>query len=266
MKVFISADIEGCAAITTWDEVHKGRAGYQEFREQMTAEVVAACEGARAAGATDILIKDAHESGCNLIVSRLPEYARVVRAWSGHPYVMMFGLDSSFDAVLFIGYHNAAGSDTNPLAHTMNDRIARLSINGELASEFTVNAYTASLNGVRPVFLSGDRGICGAAERLVPGMKTVAVSEGFGRATLSVAPAKALRMIHEGVAEALSGDLSHCSLRLPDRFEVVLTFNNASDAYRSSFYPGVEHSEPCTLRFISNDYFEVLRAIRFITV
>lgn len=266
MRVFISADIEGCAAITSWDEVHKGRAGYQEFREQMTSEVVAACEGARAAGATDILIKDAHESGCNLIVSRLPEYARIVRAWSGHPYVMMFGLDSSFDAALFIGYHDAAGSDSNPLAHTMNDRIARLTINGELASEFTVNAYTAALNGVPPVFLSGDRGICGAAKRLVPGMTTVAVSEGFGRATLSVSPAKALRMIREGVEESLSGDLSRCSLKLPDRFEVVLTFNNASDAYRSSFYPGVEHSEPCTLRFVSNDYFEVLRTIRFITV
>ncbi len=266
MRVFISADIEGCAAITAWDEVHKGRAGYQEFREQMTAEVVAACEGARAAGATDILIKDAHESGCNLIVSRLPEYARIIRAWSGHPYVMMFGLDSSFDAALFIGYHDAAGSDSNPLAHTMNDRIARLSINGDLASEFTVNAYTAALNRVPPVFLSGDRGICAAAERLVPGMKTVAVSEGFGRASLSVAPTKALHMIREGVEEALTGDLSRCSLSLPDRFEVVLEFNNASDAYRSSFYPGVEHPKPCTLRFTSNDYFEVLRAIRFITV
>ncbi|MEZ0169612.1 M55 family metallopeptidase [Microvirga sp. TS319] len=266
MKVFISADIEGSAAITTWDEVHKGRAGYQEFREQMTAEVVAACEGARAAGATDILIKDAHESGCNVIVSRLPDYARIVRAWSGHPYVMMFGLDSSYDAALFIGYHDAAGSDTNPLAHTMNERIARLSINGELASEFTVNAYTAALNGVPPVFLSGDRGICAAAKRLVPGMKTIALSEGFGRATMSVAPSKAVRMIREGVEEALTEGRSQCALTLPDRFEVELEFNNASDAYRSSFYPGVEHPKPCMLRFVSNDYFEVLRAIRFITV
>jgi len=266
MKVFISADIEGCAAITSWDEVHKGRAGYQEFREQMTSEVIAACEGARAAGANDILIKDAHESGCNLIVSRLPEYARIIRAWSGHPYVMMFGLDSSFDAALFIGYHDAAGSDTNPLAHTMNDRIARLSINGALASEFTVNAYTAALNGVPPVFLSGDRGICAAAEQLVPDMKTIAVSEGFGRATISVAPARAVRMIREGVEEALTRDRTRCALTLPERFEVVIEFNNASDAYRSSFYPGVEHPAACTLRFVSKDYFEVLRAIRFLTV
>lgn len=266
MKIFISADIEGCAAITSWDEVHKGHSGYQEFREQMTSEVIAACEGAHDAGATEILIKDAHESGCNLIVSRLPDYVRIVRAWSGHPHVMMFGIDPTFDAALFIGYHDAAGTDTNPLAHTMNDRIAGLWINGELASELTVNAYTATLNGVPPVFLSGDRGICAAAERLVPGMKTVAVSEGFGRATVSVAPARAVRMIREGVEEALTRDLSRCILTLPERFEILIEFNNASDAYRSSFYPGVEHPKACTLRFVSNDYFEVLRAIRFLTV
>jgi D-amino peptidase len=266
MKVFISADIEGSAAITAWDEVHKGGLGYQEFREQMTAEVVAACEGARAAGATDILVKDAHESGCNLIVSRLPDYVRIVRAWSGHPYVMMFGLDRTFDAALFIGYHNAAGTDTNPFAHTMNDRIAKLHINGELASEFTVNAYTAALNGVAPIFLSGDSGICKEAEYLVPGIKTVAVSEGFGRATISLAPAKAISVIRDGVEEALSGSSSKVQLQLPGTFEVMLEFNNASDAYRASFYPGVEHPKACTLRFVSNDYFEVLRAIRYLTI
>lgn len=266
MKVFISADIEGCAAITSWDEVHKGKAGYAEFREQMTAEVVAACEGARAAGATDILVKDAHESACNLIVARLPDYVRIVRGWSGHPYVMMFGIDRSFDAALFIGYHDAAGTDTNPLAHTMNDRIAKLWLNGELASEFTVNAHTAAFNGVPLVFLSGDRGICDAAQRLVPEMKTVAVSEGFGRATISMSPAKAVQMVRHGVEEALSGNLARCSLLLPERFEVVLEFNNASDAYRASFYPGIVHPKACTLRFVADDYFEVLRAIRFITV
>lgn len=266
MKVFISADIEGSAAIVDWNEVHKGRPGYEEFRQQMTAEVVAACEGARAAGATDILVKDAHESGCNLIVSQLPDYVRIVRAWSGHPFMMMFGLDRSFDAALFTGYHNAAGTDTNPLAHTMNERIAKLHINGELASEFTVNAYTAALNEVPSVFLSGDRGICDAAQSLVPEIKTVAVSEGVGRATISLSPARAIKMIRDGVEEALSRDLSNCALSLPEQFEVELEFNNASDAYRASFYPGVEHPKPCTLRYVSRDYFEVLRALRFLTI
>ena len=67
MKVYISVDIEGCAGITHWDEAEKNHADWQEFREQMTREAVAAIEGAQIAGATEILVKDAHSSGRNII-------------------------------------------------------------------------------------------------------------------------------------------------------------------------------------------------------
>ena len=56
MKVYISCDIEGIAGITDWEEATKTHGTYPEFREEMTAEVLAACEGAIAAGATEILI------------------------------------------------------------------------------------------------------------------------------------------------------------------------------------------------------------------
>jgi D-amino peptidase len=42
MKVFISADIEGTAGITNWDEARKPHADYPEHRQQMTREVLAA--------------------------------------------------------------------------------------------------------------------------------------------------------------------------------------------------------------------------------
>jgi len=60
MKVFISADIEGVTGATSWNETDKAHAEYQELREQMTAEVVAACEGALSAGVNEIVVKDAH--------------------------------------------------------------------------------------------------------------------------------------------------------------------------------------------------------------
>jgi D-amino peptidase len=63
VKVYISVDIEGCAGITHWDEAEKKHADYAEFRKQMTREAVAAVEGAIAAGATDIWVKDDHDSG-----------------------------------------------------------------------------------------------------------------------------------------------------------------------------------------------------------
>jgi D-amino peptidase len=76
MKVYISADIEGVAGIAHWDEAGKKQPEYQEFRAQMTADVAAACQAAAAAGATEILVKDAHGSGRNIIADQLPETAR----------------------------------------------------------------------------------------------------------------------------------------------------------------------------------------------
>ena len=87
MKVYISADIEGIAGISHWDEARKAHATYQEFRAEMTEEVVAACEGAISAGATDLLIKDAHDTGRNIIASRLPERANMSLYAMGTPCI-----------------------------------------------------------------------------------------------------------------------------------------------------------------------------------
>jgi len=263
MKIFISADIEGTAGILSWDEAERTHADHKEFRELMTAEVLAACEGARAAGATEIVIKDAHDSGRNLILDRLPAYARIVRGWSGHPDAMMFGIDESFDAALYTGYHSKAGVEDNPLAHTSTLRISRLMLNGEVASEFTLNALCAARYGVPSAFLSGDEGICADARALVPGLATVETLKGVGAATISFVPAAARAAIREGVEKALRDEAQWAVPRIPERIEIVIEFSNPVDAYRASWYPGVRRNGPRAAAFASADYFEVLRAYRF---
>ena len=111
MKVFISADMEGSAGITCWPETERDKPDYPEFQELMTAEVVAACEGALQAGATEIVIKDAHHTGRNLLVDRLPPQVRIIRDWAGHPHSMMFGIDGDCAAAIYTGYHDAAGTE-----------------------------------------------------------------------------------------------------------------------------------------------------------
>lgn len=264
MKVFISADIEGTAGITAWDEAKKGHPEYEEFREYMTDELVAACEGAKAAGAREVVVKDAHSTARNLILSRLPAYVSIFRGWSGHPDLMMFGIDKSFSAALYTGYHNKAGTDTNPLAHTLTGTVSRLLINGEVASEFTLNALCAARYGVPSAFLSGDAGMCAEAKAIVSGITTVATSQGFGPATSSLTPRASVAAIREGVEKALSGDLKGCLPKLADRFELVVEYTNPTEAYRGSWYPGVEHTAARSLRFVASDFFEIQRAIRFI--
>ena len=115
MKIYISVDIEGVAGITHWDEAEKGHADWAEFREIMTRETLAAIDGARAAGATEIWVKDAHDSGRNLITTMLPADVTLVREWSGHPYSMIQELDESFAGLVMIGFHASVGSEGNSL-------------------------------------------------------------------------------------------------------------------------------------------------------
>jgi D-amino peptidase len=263
MKIFISSDLEGVTGATHWDETDKSHADYSEFREQMTAEVAAACEGALNAGATEIIIKDAHATGRNIIAAKLPREARLIRGWTRDPYSMMAGLDRSFHAALMTGYHSRAGSDASPLAHTLTGRVVTVKINERYASEFLINAYTAGWLGVPVIFLSGDDGICQDAAALLPGMTTVAVNEGTGSATTSIHPALALERIRSGVELALKGDVARCRVPMPEHFGVEVRYRGHVVARQASFFPNAHLVEPHTVRFEADDYFEVLRFFMF---
>ena len=263
MKIFLSADMEGITGSTLFDEVEKTHADYREFQEQLTAEVAAACEGALEAGATEVWVRDAHESARNILAARLPRQTRLLRGWSGHPYVMMGGIDSSFAAAAMIGYHARAGASASPLQHTLTGKAATIKINGAYASEFMVSTYTAALEGVPVVFVSGDAGLCEEAAALVPNLGVVAVKEGMGSATASIHPAAAVEQIRLGMTQALQRGPEKCRLTLPEYFNVEIAYKAYDTAYEKSFYPGVHLSDPYTLHYKTSDYFDVLRLFAF---
>lgn len=267
MKIFLNADIEGTAGINMWDETRRSApADYLEFRALMTAEVVAACEGAREAGAEEVLIKDAHDSARNIILEELPDYTRIIRGWSGHPDAMMFGISPEHHAAIYTGYHSKAGDEGNPLAHTSNGRISRLLLNGKVASELTMNALCAAEYGVPSVFVAGDAGICADAVAEIAGIATVVTLEGFGPATKSLAPARSRTAIREGVKAALSRDVSAIMPEMAPAYELVIEFNNPVDAYRAGWFPGARSHGPRAVAFESTSFFETRRAYQFMKV
>jgi D-amino peptidase len=263
MKIYISADIEGITGVTNWDDAEKKSPDYEEFRKQMTAEVAAACRGALAAGADEIWVRDAHDSARNLIARELPDAVRLMRGWSGHPFMMMDGLDSSFQAALMVGYHSRAGSALSPLSHTMTGAPLEIRLNGQPASEFLINTWSAALVGVPVVFLAGDAGLCTEASSQVSGLTTVAVKEGRGEATLSIHPALAVSLIEGKVAQALKGDLSGCLVRLPARFTLEVVYKEHTRAFRASFFPGASLEAANIVRLQTGDYMDVLRFVMF---
>ena len=266
MKIYISADIEGITGITHWDETKKSKSDYQKFAQQMTNEVKAACEGAINAGAKEIWIKDAHDTGRNIIAADLPQKIKLVRGWSEHPFSMVQELDKSFDALLMIGYHSFAGSNSNPLSHTLSSRTFNyIKFNGEYASEFLIHSYAAATVGVPVVLVSGDEGICKEASKINKNIKTVAVNRGVGNSIISIHPLLALEKIKKEVEASLKGDFDKYKIKLPEHFKVKLSFRNHTKAFKSSFYPGMEQISSTNVVFESDDYFEVLRMLLFTT-
>lgn len=262
MRVFISADIEGITGISTWQE-----ADYTppyEARERMTKEVVAACKGAIAAGAKDIVIKDAHGNGKNLIYNMLPRNAKVISGWSNHPYCMVEGLDDSFDGIVFIGYHSHASSNASPLAHTLNPKtIRRITLNERPASEFLIHAYVASMVGVPIIAVSGDGGLIREVKDTDERIQTVATQEGFGGGVVSIHPAVAEERIEKAVQMGMMELSEHPLTAMPSVFNLKVSFKKHQDAYKFSFYPGVRQIDEFTISYTSDQYMDILSLLLF---
>src|SRR5215831_12033818 len=203
LKVFISADMEGIGGVSTWT-VQAGSKGreYEKFRELMTKEVNAAVEGAFAAGASEVLVADSHGDAQNIDVEVLDPRVRLIRAWP-RALGMMQGIDASFGAVVFVGYHAAEGRPNAILSHSFSGTI-EVALDGVTVPEAGFNAAIAGDFGVPVVFLSGDQTICEDARKLLGPIETAVVKEatGFYSATM-LPPEEVRKRIRDGVRKGV---------------------------------------------------------------
>ncbi|HPF87321.1 MAG TPA: M55 family metallopeptidase [Candidatus Limiplasma sp.] len=263
MKVYLSADIEGTAGIVDWSETTADHPQYAYFQQQMTKEVAAACRGALDAGAAEILVKDAHGGARNIIPTMLPEQAKLFRGWNCSPEMMMAGIDESFDGVIFTGYHAAAGTSSNPLAHTMSLKIQSITCNGRLMSEFDINALIAAHYGVPVYFLSGDAGLCRAA-REVTNIHTVATNEGRDSGAITMHPNAAVEQIRESVSHALTQPKQEYLYPVAPYYQIEVCYKEHIPAAKAANYPGVIRKDAKTVCLEAVDFMEIIRAFFFI--
>jgi len=264
MKVFVSVDIEGVTTTTTWDETDPTHSSYPLHAKQMTEEVLACIDGAKKAGAKEIVVRDAHDSATNIDPTRMPSGVTLLRGWSGHPYSMVEGIDKTFDASMFVGYHSSASRSGNPLAHTNTLKCSYIKINNIIVSEFYLYSYACALEGVPTVFLSGDKMLCDDFNNLHPNLITCDVKDGIGEMTINYSTEDTLKKIKELSSTALSQDLKNALVKLPNHFKVELLYKNAKLAEKYSYFPGVTKSSDCVVTFESDNYFEVLRTLQWI--
>jgi D-amino peptidase len=262
LKVFISVDMEGLTGVVNWDDVTAGGQDYGLFRKLMTQEVNAAIEAAQAAGATEIVVRDAHDTGRNILPDLLNPGVRLLRDWSYGPLSMMEGIDKTFDAVIFIGYHARASTPDAVLKHTMTTKLLDVIINGHKMPEAGVNALIAGMFDVPVVLVTGDKAICGQARELFGDVETVAVKEGIGSAELGLSPQAAQMQIREKTTAALRRVKAFKPYKLVPPYTLDVAFADEAGAQKASWIPGAVRKDEHTVSFKADDVMNLIKLFR----
>lgn len=264
LKVYISADMEGVAGAVSPSQLGPTGFEYARFREFMTAEVLAAIQGARDAGATEILISDSHGNGENLLIDRLPADVTVVRSWP-RPLMMMEGIDSTFHAAILIGYHSATTNPRGVRAHTMSSaNLAGIALNGTAMPESGISAAIAGRFGVPVVMISGDDVAVAEARDLLGDVEGAVVKRAISfHSTATQTPEAAQALIRRTVKSALDrrGAFRPYAVRTPIALDI--TFKNYRPAEMLTYLPGIERRDAHTIRFTGRDMVEVSKFIEF---
>lgn len=235
--IFIAADIEGITGYVDWPEKPEENLW---FKEQMTAEVNAAIEGAVSAGADKIIVSDIHWRKQNIIPDKLLGDASLISGTKRR--LMWMDLVERSNLVFLIGFHAGFGAGDAILPHTMDTRITELKINGRNADEALLSAATAGYFGVPVGMATGDLSFVKGLKQFLPDVVTVAVKEAVGAsAALNSHPVTSLKEIKKGAKSAVQKGINGgFKPYFPgDKIEMSLELNWPSYAAALSLIPGV---------------------------
>jgi len=266
LKVYISADMEGVVGVVTADQLGPQGFEYNRYREFMTEEVNTACRAAFAAGATEIVVSDSHGNGENLLIEKLPKQVTVVRSWPRR-LGMMAGIDESFDAAIFIGYHASTSNVEGVRAHTFSSaRLAGVKLNGVSVSEGAMNAAIAGHFKVPVIMISGDDAAVKEVSDAVGPIEGAVVKWNLGfHSARSLTPELGYELIRERVQKAIARLKEFKPVSLTTPIQLDVTFKNYRPAEVLAYLNTVQRLDSHTIRFVAKDIVEASNFMQFIT-
>lgn len=262
MRVFVSIDMEGISGIVDWSEVDRTQGEYSFARKLMVGDLNAAILGATEAGADEVVVSDAHGTMRNLRPEDVNPKAVLVRG-SPKPLSMMEGIDESFDAAIYVGYHSMRGTPMGVMSHTISGTaVDAIWINSRETGEFGLNSALAGTFGVPSVFLSGDHAATKEAEDFVPGITTATVKWATGRYSAKcLHPDESSKLISSKVQEALTSSFPE-PRRVKGPVEVKVRYGTEVMCDVVSLMPGFERLDGRTMRSSFKDYRAAVNALR----
>ena len=247
-KVFISVDMEGISGISGSDQLSAAGAEYGRSRKLMADDTNAAIRGARAGGATDIVVNDSHGSMRNL---RLEDLERGVRLIS-HSFKrsgMMEGLDESFDAAIFIGYHAQAGSSNGLFAHTGSGVVADVRVNGRSLGEGGLNTLVAGWYGVPVALVTGDDVAVKQVGAVATDARAVVVKRALNQRAVELRPLDEAHRDIEAAAKDAVARAKRIASKREAAYKVEVQFQETFIPEVAENLPGMQRPAPDTIAF-----------------
>ena len=250
-KVFISADMEGISGISGSDQLSATGSEYNRSRKMMADDVNAAIRGARAGGATTIVVNDSHGTMRNLRLEELESGARLI-SHSFKRSGMVEGLDDSYDAVIFVGYHAKAGHPSGLFAHTGSGVVRDVRVNGQSLGEGGLNATVAAWYGVPVVLVTGDDVAVKQVAEVATTAKTVAVKRAINPRAVELRPFSEVHREIEAVAREAVAGAKKFPARRASSYKVEVQFQNVAIPEVAEIIPGMQRPSPDTIAFTTD--------------
>lgn len=265
LKVYISVDMEGITGVVSSDQLGPASFEYQRAREWMTGDALAAIQGARDAGATEIVISDSHGNGQNLLIDQLPEDVTVIRSWP-RPLMMMEGIDSTFAAAIFVGYHSGTSNVKGVRAHTMSSAtLTGVTLNGREVPEGGINAAIAGYFGVPIVAVTGDDAAVAEVTPFGAGMEGAVVKRAISfHSAATLTPKAGQALIRAKVKAGVEKRARIAPWVLNGAVTTEISFKHYRAPEMLAYLPIVTRVNAHTIRFVGKNILEVSRFLEFV--
>ena len=261
LKVYISVDMEGISGVNSDNQTSAAGAEYGRARKLMVEDANAAIRGAFEGGATEVVVNDSHGSQRNLLPEDIdPRVTLISHSFKRHG--MMEGLDGSFDAVIFVGYHAKAGSPRGVFAHTGSGVLSDLQINGVSVGEGGMNALLARWYGVPLVMVTGDDVAVEEQRVTAPNVRGVVVKRAINSRAVALRPlVDTRREIQSAAKESVAAAKKAPPERL-SAYTVRMTFRDPTIPEVATAFREVRLVSPTTVEFTRDAMPDAYRLIR----
>ena len=261
-KIFISVDMEGIGGIGTPAMTSPTGKDYALGRKLMTDEVNAVIGAILQRGPAEILVNDSHGDMQNLLNDQIDPRV-LYNQGAVKPLGMVEGLDSTYAAAIFLGYHSRAGTPNGFIAHTGTGAVKGLWLNDIEVGEGELNAAYAGSVGVPVILAAGDSAF---VEQFTRTVKVEAVATKYANTPQSA------RLIHPQIVRerlvaatgrALGGRASAKPWVIAKPVKVRLRLADNLTPQILQAIPGVRQVDGFTVEFTAQNMGDAYRLIRF---